>query len=401
MKYIVVLGDGMADYRKGPLGFRTPLDVAAKPNIDSLAAKGTVGLIRTVDPGLSPGSDVANLSVMGYDPAVCYTGRSPLEALSIGVDFTKDDTVFRMNLVSLQESEDGSFDRFVMKDYSAGEISSSEAHELVAFLSENLSNGCIDFYGGTSYRNCAVLRGAKSEVVFTPPHDILGKEIGEYLPKGPGAEIFRSLTERSVALLKDHPVNAARREKGLNTADAVWFWGSGTRPELEPFYEKYNLKGAVISAVDLLKGIAIAAGMDVIEVPGATGTLSTDFAAKAAACVAAGETHDYVYLHMEAPDECGHQGDAEGKIKSIEKIDGVVGYVVTEMEKKGEPFCIAVLPDHATPLCLRTHTSDPVPYLVYNSLRPAMSGLVFNEEEAQKGLYLNNGRALIKLMLKS
>lgn len=401
MKYIVVLGDGMADYRKGELGFHTPLDLAVKPNIDTLAREGCTGLVRTIDRDMKPGSDVANLSVMGYDPSVCYTGRSPLEALSIGVPMTDKDTVFRMNLVTLSSGADGKLESCVMEDYSAGEISTPEAHELIASVSEALENGCIEFYGGTSYRNCAVLRGSMCEVEFTPPHDIIGKEIRGFLPAGAGSEIFRSLIERSIDVLRAHPVNLARVEQGKKTADAVWFWGRGTKPSLENFREKYGLRGAVISAVDLLKGIAVGAGMDVVEVPGATGTLDTNFAGKAEACVKALSDHDYVYLHMEAPDECGHQGDARGKIKAIEKVDEVVGYIVGSLRDAGEDYCIAVLPDHATPLCLRTHTSDPVPYLVYNSLRPSKCGLSFNEEEAQKGLYLNNGRALLQLMLKS
>lgn len=401
MKYIVILGDGMADYRRGPLGFHTPLDLAKKPNIDALAQDGVVGLIRTVDLGMKPGSDVANLSVLGYDPTVCYTGRSPLEALSIGVPMTDKDTVFRINTVTLSESKDGSFDSRVMEDYSAGEISTEEATELIKALEEKLGGGDMEYHAGTSYRNCAILRGKLADAEFTPPHDILEKEIGEYLPSGADGAFYREIIEKSVKILENHPVNIKRAEQGKNVANAIWFWGRGTKPSLQDFGEKYGLKGAMISAVDLLKGIAVGAKMDVIEVEGATGTLSTNFSGKAQACVDALQTHDYVYLHMEAPDECGHQGDSDGKIKSIEKVDEVVGYIVNALREKDEAFCIAVLPDHATPLVLRTHASDPVPYLVYNSLRPAKCGLTFNEEEAQKGLYLNNGRALIQLMLKS
>jgi len=399
MKYVVVLGDGMADYKKGPLGLRTPLELAEKPNIDALADKGTVGLIRTVDEGMHPGSDVANLSVMGYDPKVCYTGRSPLEALSLGIKLNNEDTAFRVNFVTLSDEED--FYQKSMLDYSAGEISSEEGAILIEEVKNRLGNGCMEFFAGTSYRNCAVLRGTHTSVVFTPPHDIIGKKIGEFLPKGEGKEVFISLMERSSEFLGSHPVNSNRAEEGKNKANAIWFWGGGTKPELDNFFAKYGLRGAVVSAVDLLKGIAVGGGLDVINVPGATGNLNTDFMGKAKACVEALDSHDYVYLHFEAPDECSHQGDAQGKIKSIEKIDEAVGYIVTELERKGEEFVIAVLPDHPTPLCLRTHVSDPVPFIVYNSVRPTYSHLKYNEEDAQKGLYLSNGRSLIKLMLKS
>lgn len=398
MKYIVVLGDGMADYPKGELGFRTPLELARKPSIDSLAKRGTVGLIRTVAEGMNPGSDVANLGIMGYDPKKYYTGRSSLEAVGIGIDLAETDTAFRMNLVTL--SGEGAFPDKIMEDYSAGEITTPEAHELVAALKEKLSNGCMEFYGGTSYRNAAVLKG-DVRVGLTPPHDITGKRIGDYLPEGEGADVFRSLMERSIGILSCHPVNLKRKREGKNTADAVWFWGAGKKPSLPEFSELYRLKGAVITAVDLLRGIALSAKMDVINVEGATGNLDTNFEGKAKACVDALDTRDFVYLHMEAPDECGHKGDAKGKIEAIEKIDGVVNYVVSRLEEKNEAFCIAVLPDHATPLCVKTHVSDPVPYLVYNSLRPQNSGLKLTEEEGQKGLYLNNAGALIKMMLKS
>ncbi len=399
MKYVVVLGDGMADYRKGPLGVRTPLELAKKPNMDSLAKKGVVGLLKTVDDGMKPGSDVANLSVMGYDPKVCYTGRAPLEALSLGIDTSEDDTVFRMNLVTLSDGEE--FAEKTMVDYSAGEISTEEGHELVKAVAENLSDGCIEFFGGTSYRNCAVLRGTHTDVTFTPPHDILGKKIGEYLPQGEGSGVFTSLIERSQRVLINHPVNLKRIADGKNPANAIWFWGKGTKPKLENFYEKYGLKGAVISAVDLLKGIAVGGGLDVINVEGATGNLDTNFTGKAQACVDALDTHDYVYLHYEAPDECGHQGDAEGKIKAIEKIDEAIGFIVEKLTEKKEDFVMAILPDHPTPLCLRTHVSDPVPFIVYNSVRNGNCGLEYNEEAAQKGLYLSNGRALLRLMMKS
>lgn len=399
MKYIVVLGDGMADYHKGVLGNKTPLEVAKKPRIDDLAKKGAVGLVRTIDEGMNPGSDVANLSVIGYDPRLFYTGRSPLEALSIGIKMNDEDTILRMNLVTLSDST--KLSDCIMEDYSAGEISTEEGHILIDDIKEKLSNGCIEFFGGTSYRNCAVLRGSHIDTEFTPPHDITGKQIKEYLPSGVGNEIFINLIKQSRDILKNHPINAKRMEENKNPANAIWFWGKGSKPKLESFYEKYGLKGAVISAVDLLKGIAIGAGMTVVNVEGATGTLSTNFMGKAKKAVETLNNHDYVYVHIEAPDECGHQGDAQGKIKAIEKIDEVVGYIFDQLTAKKQDFCMAVLPDHATPLCLRTHVSDPVPFIVYNSIRPANSGLIYTENEAQKGIYLNNARSLLQLMLKS
>jgi 2,3-bisphosphoglycerate-independent phosphoglycerate mutase len=397
MKYIVILGDGMADYHKGILGKYTPLELAKKPNIDRLAALGQVGLIKTIDDGLKPGSDVANLSVIGYDPRKYYTGRSPLEALSIGINMTDKDTVFRMNLVTL--SGEDNFKDKVMLDYSSGEITTAEASVLVKDI-DNKLGGYLKFYSGTSYRHCALLKDSMCETEFTPPHDILDKKIGEYLPAGVGSDEFESLMRASMDVLKDHPINIARKEQGKNPANCIWFWGKGTKPLLPSFEELYHLKGAMISAVDLLKGIAIGCGMDVINVDGVTGTVETNFQGKAEACVKALETHDYVYVHMEAPDECGHQGDAQGKILSIEKVDSVVEYVTRKLDEKNEEYCMAILPDHPTPLCLKTHTSDPVPFIVYNSVRQAKSGLGYSEFEGEKGIYLSNGRALIQYMLK-
>lgn len=400
MKYIVILGDGMADLHRGPLGNATPLELAKKPNIDALAAKGAVGLVATVDEGFKPGSDIANLSVLGYDPKTCYTGRSPLEALSIGVNVGEDDACLRTNLVTLGEADE--FNERIMVDYSAGEISTPEAAELIKAIDDAMKNGIIEFYSGVSYRHCALLHGNKDlSVEFTPPHDISGKKIGEYLPKGDGSDVFIDLIKRSIDVLKDHPVNLARMESGKRPANAIWFWGKGTKPNLENFETKYGLKGAMISATDLLRGIAVGAGMDVIDVEGATGTLTTNFMGKAEACVEATKTHDYVYVHFEAPDECGHQGDAQGKILSVEKIDEVVGYVKEKMDESGEEYCIAILPDHFTPLITRTHLGEPVPFVVYNSVRNAKSGLRYTERDAEKGLYLSNGRALIQYMMKS
>lgn len=399
MKYVIVLGDGMADVPKGPLAPKTPLDLAVKPNIDKLAREGEVGLIATVDEGMVPGSDVANLSVLGYDPKECYTGRSPLEALSIGLDLDDDDICMRTNLVTLKPGS--SFDESVLTDYSAGEISTAEAAEIFKTINEELGDDTRRFYTGVSYRNCLLLKHRGSlDATFTPPHDIQDKKIGEYLPKGPDGEEFASLIERSVTILADHPVNQKRIAKKKNPASAIWFWGMGTKPRLQPFKDRYGLSGAMISATDLLRGIGKGTGMEVIDVKGVTGTLSTNFMGKAEAAVNALDNNDFVYIHFEAPDECGHQGDAKGKILAIEKIDGVVGYIREKLEEKGEPFVMAVLPDHQTPLYLRSHVGAPVPFIVYNSIHPAGCGLNYTERAAEKGVFLDNGRALMKMMTK-
>ncbi len=401
MKYIVILGDGMADYhRMEILNNKTPLEVANTPTIDMLAREGLVGSIKTVDDNQKPGSDVANLSVLGYDPNLYYTGRSPLEALNIGVDFDENDMVFRVNLVTLGDEE--RFEDKTMVDYSSSEISTTDARDIIEDIEEKFAiKDYLNFYTGTSYRHCAKLKGKQVDTSFTPPHDILGKKIGDYLPSGEDADFYKSLMQKSYEFLSNHLVNEERKNRGKNSANALWFWGSGTRPLLPSFESLYGLKGAMISAVDLLKGIAKGAGLEVIEVRGATGTYETNFQGKAEACVKALETNDYVYVHMEAPDECGHQGDAEHKVYSIEQIDGVVKYIYETLTEKNEEFCMAILPDHATPLCLRTHTSDPVPFVVYNSARPAKSGLSYSETESQKGIYFDNGRALIQYMIKS
>ena len=397
MKYIIVLGDGMADVPKGPLAPKTPLDLAVKPNIDKLAKDGEVGMIATVDKGLKPGSDVANLSVLGYDPKECYTGRSPLEALSIGLDLDEDDVCMRTNLVTFDVNSH--FSKTILTDYAAGEISTEESAEIFKTINEKLGTETRQFFTGVSYRNCLLLKHRGSlDATFTPPHDIQGKEIGEYLPKGKDGEEFAALIERSVSILADHPVNKKRIAEGKNPASAIWFWGMGTKPKLRSFQEQYGLSGAMISATDLLCGIGKGIGMDVIHVEGATGTVRTNFSGKAEAAVKALEDHDFAFLHFEAPDECGHQGDAQGKILSIEKIDAVVGYIRQKLEEKGEPFVMAVLPDHQTPLYLRTHVGDPVPFIVYNSVHPAKCGLTYSERTAEKGIFLDSGRALMKML---
>lgn len=320
MKYALILGDGMGDYPVPALGGRTPLEVADKPCMDMLAKTGRVGLVKTVPDGYKPGSDVANLGALGYDASACYTGRSPLEALSIGIDMKEDDVAVRMNLVTLSDEED--FAEKTMKDYSAGEITTPEARELVEYLGRELGSDRFAFYPGVSYRHCLIIAHGSTDMQLTPPHDISGKKIGDYLPKGDLSAELTELVRRSNELLSNHPINKKRVLSGQNPANSVWFWGQGTRPALENFEKRYGLKGGMVSAVDLLKGIAIGAGMKSVDVEGATGTLSTNFAGKAkAACDLLDGGCDFVFVHLEAPDECGHQGDVEGKVRAIECVD--------------------------------------------------------------------------------
>ena len=398
MKYIVILGDGMADTPFEGLGGKTPLEVAYKPNIDSLANRSICGMCKTVPDGIKPGSDVANLSVMGYSPLKYYSGRSPLEALSIGVNMADDDLAVRCNLVTLSD-EENYLDK-TMVDYSAGEISSEEAAELIKAVHYALGSQTFDFYSGVSYRHCLIRHHGERGTEYTPPHDISGRVIGDYLPRGLYGEEMLSLMVASYDILKDHPVNLKRIAEGKNPANSIWLWGEGSKPSLPDFKGLRGLKGAMISAVDLLKGIAIASGMDVIEVEGATGTVKTNFSGKAEACVnAIRNGYDYVYLHMEAPDECGHQGDTEGKVKSIELIDEkVVGYILKELE--GEDLRILVCPDHPTPLATKTHSSEPIPFVIYDSTCIKDGAFAYTENECKKtGLLLNSGDELVEMFL--
>lgn len=401
MKYIVILGDGMADYPCQQLGGKTPLQVAKKPNIDKLCQKSLIGMVKTVPDGYKPGSDVANLSVMGYAPEKYYSGRSPLEALSMGIDLKSDDIAIRCNLVTL--SQGGEYADKTMVDYSAGEISTEEAQDLMQFIQDNLGAEGLTFYGGVSYRHCLVKSNSQLGADFTPPHDISDRVIGKYLPKGLNSELYDSLMRKSYDLLINHPINKTRIEQGKNPANSIWLWGEGTKPQLDDFKEKYGISGAVISAVDLIKGIGIGAKMKSIDVEGATGTYHTNFIGKAQAAIKAlKDGYDYVYMHIEAADECGHQGDLENKIKSIELIDSiVVKYVVEELQKLGEPYKILVAPDHPTPISIKTHTSDPVPYLIYNSNKQVVGCDSWTEQSAQdSGNYHDNGESLISMFIK-
>lgn len=382
MKYIVVLGDGMADQPLEELGGKTPLEYAQTPQMDALAKKGSIGMVRTVPEGMSPGSDTANLSVLGYNPKIYYSGRSPLEALNIGVDLENGDVAVRANLVTLSEEEE-EYEAKRILDHSSDEISTEEAAQLLEAVREVLEDERFQFYVGTSYRHCLVWKQGMV-LPLTPPHDIRGKQITEYLPQEPS---FLEMQKKSYEILKNHPVNVKRREQGLNPANSLWFWGAGTKPALSPFEEKFGKKGAMISAVDLLKGIAVGTSMKNITVEGANGGLHTNYEGKAQAAlqVLLEEGCDFAYIHVEAPDEMGHQGSIEKKIQAIQYLDQRVIRVVKEgMDASGEDYRMLILPDHPTPICVKTHTSDPVPYLLYDSGKEEKHDWLYNEAEAEK-----------------
>lgn len=391
MKYVVILGDGMADYPVDELNGKTPLEVANKPSIDALAKKSQVGLINTIPTGLKPGSDVANLSVMGFNPTNCYTGRSPLEAYSIGINMNDTDVAFRANLVTLSDEKE--FSEKTMIDYSSGEISTEDANMLIDFLKPHIQNEFLNLYAGTSYRHCLIFKNGSTNVDLTPPHDISDKKITKYLPKGDDSLLLYKLMERSYELLKNHPYNIDRVAKGKNPANCLWFWGAGTKPQLENFSEKYGVKAGVISAVDLIKGIAMCSGMDVIDVENITGTYKTNFCGKAEACLKYLDNGgDFVYIHMEAPDECGHQGDVKNKILSIELIDEkVVKPICEAFERKGEDFRMLIMPDHPTPIKLKTHVSDPVPYVFYDSTKIVSGAETYTENDCGEFSLVSEG----------
>lgn len=401
MKYVVILGDGMADYRQPSLNNKTPLMLANKPFIDALAPLSEVGLCRTVPCGMKPGSDVANLSVLGYDPHECYTGRSPLEAASIGLDLLDTDVTARANLVTVSNESD--YQDKTMIDYSAGEISTAEAKELIEFLAKKINNDKYSLHAGISYRHCLVMANGTVAGDLTPPHDITGKPVKDHLPTTEAGKRLLEIQKQSYELLKDHPVNLKRIKEGKNPANSLWFWGEGTKPALESFKERFGLKGAIISAVDLLKGIGKLADMRVIEVEGATGNYDTNFIGKAKACVdALNDGIDFVYVHMEAPDECGHHGDTENKIFSIGEIDQkVVKYVVEKLNESGEDYAILIAPDHPTPISIKTHCSDPVPYLIYRKGKNLGNGATaYDEENAENtGVFVENGVTLMQKFL--
>ncbi len=394
MKYVVVLGDGMADRPIAELGDQTPLAYAETPTMDQLAAVSEIGMVHTIPDGMKPGSDTANLSVLGYNPRIYYSGRSPLEALSIGVDMKDTDIALRCNLVTLSEEEENYEDRTII-DHSSGEISTADAAVLLDAVREGLENETYKFYVGTSYRH--LLIWDRGEVVeLTQPHDVLGQTIGQYLPED---AVLREMMKKSYDILVNHPINVERKKKGLNPANSCWFWGAGTKPALSSFEEKTHLKGAMISAVDLLKGIAVGASMKVIEVEGANGGLNTNYEGKAQAAidVLTKEGYDFAYIHVEAPDEMGHQGSVERKVKAIEYLDSRIIKPVKEgLEAAGEDFRMLVLPDHPTPICMRTHSSDSVPYLLYDSTDLQQHDWKYNEAEGESsGNYVACGHEII------
>ena len=399
MKYIVVLGDGMADRPIDALGGKTPLAAAETPAMDSLARKSEIGMVKTVPEGMSPGSDTANLSVLGYDPKVYYSGRSPLEALNIGVRMEQGDIAIRANLVTLSE-EEGTYEEKHILDHSADEISTEEAEVLLQAVKKELENGMFQFYTGTSYRHCLIWK--KGMVVpLTPPHDIRGKKIGEYLTD---EALLLAMQKKSYEILKNHPVNLERKKKGLNPANSLWFWGAGTKPALSSFEEKFHKKGVMISAVDLLKGIAVGTEMGNIAVEGANGGLHTNYEGKAAAAVSAllKDGYDFAYIHVEAPDEMGHQGSLEKKLQAIEYLDTrVIQRVKDSMEESGEAYRMLILPDHPTPVSVKTHTADPVPYLLYDSRKQEERDCVYNEAEAlRQGNLIQEGYRLIEKLFE-
>lgn len=381
MKYIVVLGDGMADRPIEEIGGKTPLEYADTPFMDRLAGMSEIGLSANIPDGMKPGSDTANLAVLGYNPEKYYTGRSPLEALSIGVDMDDTDIAIRCNIVTLSD-DDRAYEEKTIIDHSSGEISTGEAAELIEAVKSELQDDIYQFYVGTSYRHLTIWKnGAVKEL--TPPHDILGKVIGSYLPDD---EKLTTFMKRSYDILNNHPINIERAKKGLNKANSIWFWGAGTKPALDSFEEKYGKKGAMISAVDLLKGIAVGTGMTNIIVDGADGTLETNYEGKAEAAVKAvsEDGFDYVYVHVEAPDEMGHQGSLENKLKAIEYLDSrVIKPIYEKLTQSGIDFRMLILPDHPTPIAVRTHTSDPVPYMMYDSTNKLSNDIKYNERQAK------------------
>ena len=396
MKYLILVTDGAADESIESLGGKTPLETARMKNTNELAAKGTVGMVNTIPEGMSPGSDAANLSVMGYDPKVYHTGRSPLEAASIGIDMSDTDVSFRCNLVTLKG--EGAYEELTVADHSSGDISTAEADILIQEIQKAFGTERISFYTGVSYRHAMVIHNGSTACTLTPPHDILDRRVGDYLPKGDDAELIETMMRESYQILSAHPINLDRVKRGLNPANSIWIWGEGRKPALTSFYDKYHVKGATISAVDLIKGIGICAGLDSVDVPGATGTLHTNYTGKAEATIAQFEKGlDFVYLHLEGPDECSHQGDLPGKIRALELIDDkIVGPVTDWLSQNGESFRFLILPDHQTPMRIRTHAGKPVPFVFYDSTdeKEYDGTRVYGETAGAQGLFFANGYEL-------
>lgn len=395
MKYLIVLVDGASDEKIESLGNRTPLEASNIPNINLLARQGEVGLVSTIPKGISPGSDTANLSVMGYDPAVYHTGRAPLEAVSMGLELLDTDVAFRCNLVTLTEEEP--YEEKTILDHSAGDISSEEAAELIQDINKAFGTETLQFYPGISYRHAMIVHEGFTDFNLIPPHDVLTQVIKPHLPKGSGTELIKKMMTESYDILASHPVNMNRKKMGLRQANSIWIWGQGRKPSLSSFYDKYGVKGAVISAVDLIKGIGLCAGLSSIDVPGATGTLHTNYKGKAEAAIETFQAGaDFIYIHIEAPDECSHQGDLAGKIKSIEEIDEKIVKPLSDyLAGTKEAYRLLILPDHPTPMALRTHTANPVPFVLYDSaIKQGKPDNAFTEESGAGGRFFANGYEL-------
>ena len=404
MKSVVFLCDGMTDYPFDGLGGKTPLELAKHPNMDEIARRGTFGLAQTVPNGMKPGSDNANLSVFGYDPLVYYTGRSPLEAVNMGITLNAGDVAYRCNTVTLSGSDN--IEDCIMADYSAGEISSEESRQLIEAMDKHFRTEKVELHPGISYRHCLVLRDAATGAQLTPPHDISHKPVKGHLPEGENGQLLLEMMKYSYSVLKDHPVNQKRVAEGKNPANCLWFWGEGRKPALTSFKEKFGVeKGGVISAVDLIRGIGLCAGLEVLPVDGViTGTYETDFDAKARACIKALEDgHQFVYIHMEGPDECGHHGQVQEKIGCIEDIDTkVIGPVMEYLKNCGDDYAVLVMSDHPTPLELLTHVSDPVPFALYSSKAPLDNGEVtYTEQQARdSGVFIPRACELMEKLVK-
>jgi 2,3-bisphosphoglycerate-independent phosphoglycerate mutase len=403
MKYLVLLCDGMADYKIPELGDRTPMEAAKKPMMDKLAKLSLCGTVSNVPEGMVPESDTANIAVLSYDPKVYSKGRSPLEAVSMGLKMRPDDTAYRCNVVTLSEDEQNYADK-IMIDHSADEITTNEASELIRTIEEHFGNDMRHFYTGVSYRHCMIWNNAPSEYNFMRPHDILGQRIGEYLPHGDAGKPYLELMEESYKILNHHPINELRRARGLRPANSIWLWSPGKKPALPNFYDKWGLRGAVISAVDLIKGIGICAGLKSINVEGATGNIHTNWTGKADAAIEAFENeYDFVYIHVEAPDECGHRAEIENKVLSIEKIDEhILKPVYDYLVSTEDDFKILILPDHPTPIALRTHTSNPVPFMIYSSKQRQDGVNSFDEANCEaKNFYIEHGYNLLSYMIET
>lgn len=401
MKYFVLVCDGMADRKIKELGDRTPMEAANKPMMDTLAAKSICGTVSNVPNGMVPESDTANLAILSYDPKVYSKGRSPLEAMSMGLSMQPDETAYRCNVVTLSDEEE--YDNKIMLDHSADEITTPEADELIKALEKKLGNDMRHFYTGVSYRHCLLWKNGSETYNFMRPHDILGQCIAPYLPSGEEGKPFYDLMRASYDVLKDHPVNIARRNAGKRTANSAWLWSPGKKPALPSFSEKWGLSGAVISAVDLIKGIGICAGMQSIDVEGATGNVHTNYAGKADAAIEAFKNgHDFVFVHVEGPDECGHRAEIENKVLAIEKIDAIILKKVYEyLVSCGEDFKIFLLPDHPTPIEIRTHSMEPVPFFIYSSKEPQLGVAPFTEATAETTkLYYPNGSQLLQYIIE-